>query len=145
MEWFAEARVTLREADLQRYLGIDDLPGWCAAIERVLTCNGDRGRLSCVFGEHTVHREMIRGGVRFSLPSCEYALQWTVTAEATRPGVVRVHCSSNRREHDAAWIATLQGFLTAWQAGLEGWPARARLQRAGQAGVECEPSFSGFG
>jgi len=145
MEWFAEARVNLREADLQRYLGIDALPEWCAAIEQVLACKGDKGRLRCVFGEHSVRREMIRGGVRFTLPSSDYALQWTLTVEAGLPGLVRVHCTSNRREHTAAWTVTLQGFLAAWQAGLEGWPARARLKRARQTDVECGPSFSGFG
>lgn len=145
MEWFAEARVKLRDTDLQRRLCIDNLPEWCAAIPEVLACKGDKGRVHCVFGEQVVHREMIRGGVRFTLPLSECALQWTVTAGATGSGTVRVHCSSNCREHDAAWIATLQEFLTGWQAGLEAWPERERLKRAQQGDVECGPSFSGFG
>jgi len=145
MEWFAEAHVNLREADLQRQLGIDSLPQWCAGIEQVLSCKGDKGRVRCVFGEHNIHREMIRGGVRFTLPLSEHGLQWTVSAAAARPGVVRVHCSTHCRDHAADWIATLQGFLAGWTAGLEGWPQRARLKRGPQTEAECGPSFSGFG
>jgi len=145
MEWFTEAHVRLRETDLQRRLRIDNLPEWCAAIGEVLACKGDKGRVRCVFGEHKLHREMILDGVRFTLPLSGHALQWTVTATAGRPGAVRVHCSTNCREHDPAWIASLEEFLAGWKAGLEGWPQRERLKRAQQPEAECGPSFSGFG
>ena len=68
MECFVEARVSLRESDLQRQLRIETLPQWCDAIDEVLSCKGDKGRIRCVFGEQLVHREMIGSGVRFTLP-----------------------------------------------------------------------------
>jgi hypothetical protein len=145
MEWYAEARVKLRATDLQRQLRIDNLPEWCAAIQQVLFCRGDKGRVRCLFGEHSLHRELIRDGVRFTLPLAEHALQWTVSADAARPGAVQLHCSTHCQQHEAAWVAILHEFMGAWATGLEGWPERLRLHRLQQADVECGPSFSGFG
>ncbi len=100
--------MNLRATDLQRQLRIDTLPQWCDGVEEVLSCKGDKGRVRSVFGEQPVHREMIGAGVRFSLPLSGHALQWALTADAARPGTVLVHSTTNRRKHDAAWIATLE-------------------------------------
>ena len=80
MEFYATAPVRLRAEDLQRHLRIDTLPQWCASIDKVLAHEGDRGNIYSVWGEFRIRREVIRDGVRFSLPGCPNARQWTVTA-----------------------------------------------------------------
>jgi hypothetical protein len=79
MEFFATADVRASVADLQRRLTIGDLSHWCASISEVFSDVGAYGEIYCVWGQFRVNREMIRDGVRFTLPGCPNALQWTVT------------------------------------------------------------------
>ncbi|PKM42683.1 MAG: hypothetical protein CVV05_16945 [Gammaproteobacteria bacterium HGW-Gammaproteobacteria-1] len=117
MEFFATTAVRLRAEDLQRHLRIDNLPQWCASIDKVLSHEGDRGDIYCVWGEMRVRRDVIRDGVRFMLPACINAVQWTVTAEGS--GGVTVHCTSNRPDHEADFVESLEQFVADWKSGLE--------------------------
>lgn len=116
MEFFATSAVKLRAEELQRHVRIDNLPLWCASIDKVLSHEGERGDIYCIWGEFRVRREIIRQGVRFSLPGCINALQWTVTMEEDG---VRVHCTTNRVEHEADFAESLQQFADDWREGLD--------------------------
>ncbi len=120
MEFFATARVGTDPGTLQEELTIERLPEWCASIDTVLEGSGDRGRVYCVWGEFVVTRELIRGGLRFTLPGCPNALAWTVTTGfPPDPDAVVVHCTINRREHDPDFIETIEAFVDDWREGLE--------------------------
>ena len=67
MEFFRFLDST-RPAEWLGQIGIGDLPACCASIDRVLSVQGDRGVIYCLWGEFEVRREVIRNGVRFSLP-----------------------------------------------------------------------------
>jgi hypothetical protein len=43
MEIEAKAQVRITEADLQRYIDVNNLPEWCGAIEEVVSHQGSRG------------------------------------------------------------------------------------------------------
>jgi hypothetical protein len=131
MEFFAEARADWTVAALQARLRISDLPRWCASIQTVFADAGEAGEVYCVWGRFRVRREPIRNGLRFTLPDCPNALQWTVTV--VEPGRVRVHCTIDRTEHDPDFVESIAGFVEDWRAGLEragasgrGGPARGR-------------------
>ena len=115
MEFFASAPVRLRAEDLQRHLRIDNLPQWCASIDKVLSHEGDRGDIYCTWGEMRIRRDVIRDGVRFTLPACVNAVQWTITAD----NGVTVHCTSNRPTHDPDFVESLEQFVADWKSGLE--------------------------
>ena len=135
MEFFATADIQVRAAELQKNLCVGNLPQWCASIERVLENQGDRGSIYCIWGEFRVHRELIRDGVRFSLPTCPNGLQWTVSVENSAPaGKASVHCTINRREHAPDFIESVERFMADWKSGLEGSPRHA----GGQAPKPCE-------
>lgn len=120
MEFFAIADVASDEACLQRRLDIPALPRLCASIDTVLAHAGDTGRIYCLWGEFTVRREPVRGGVRFTLPECPNALAWTVTTGfAPAPEQVVVHCTINRTEHAADFIESIEMFVADWRQGLE--------------------------
>ncbi len=142
MEFFTEARVQMSAADIQRHVAIANLNQWCASIDKVLKSDGEKGEIYCVWGQFRIDRELIRNGVRFTLPSCLNGIQWTVTAE--RPGQVQVHCTINRREQEPEFVETLEAFVADWQAGLEGWPVRRAGQRP-KGCVSCGDSYGGFG
>lgn len=142
MEFYATARLPFTANELQRYLRIDNLPVWCASIETVLSHQGERGRIYCLWGEFAIHQEILRDGVRFTLPGCPNALQWTVTAEAdTHPGQVVVHCTINRQQHAPEFVESLEQFVADWKAGLEDWQARLRELAVERAPADCAPWY----
>ena len=120
MEFFATASISASVNDLQRRMTISDLPRWCVSIQTVLSDEGSRGEIYCVWGEFRVHREQIRDGVRFTLPGCPNALQWTVTTgQLPNPQHCVIHLTINRTEHDQDFIDSNQQFVDDWKAGLE--------------------------
>lgn len=123
MEFFATANIPASVTDLQQRLTIGDLPRWCASIQTVLTDEGTRGDIYCVWGEFRVHLEQIRDGVRFSLLGCPNALQWTVTTgQSPDPQRTVIHLTINRTEHDQDFIESNQQLVDDWKVGLEsGW------------------------
>ena len=120
MEFFATTTIPASVEDLQRRLTIGDLPRWCASIEKVLSDEKTRGEIYCVWGTFHANREELRQGVRFSLPHCPNAMQWTVTTgHAPDPQRTAIHATINRAEHDADFIDSIRQFVDDWKAGLE--------------------------
>ena len=120
MEFFATTIIPASAADLQRRLTISELPNWCASIEQVLSDEMSSGEIYCVWGTFHTHREILRSGVRFSLPGCPYAFQWTVTTgHLPNPRHTVIHLTINGTEHDQDFIDSIQQFVDDWKAGLE--------------------------
>ncbi|MEJ2181210.1 MAG: indole-3-glycerol phosphate synthase [Gammaproteobacteria bacterium] len=142
MEFFAYADAHMSATDLQRYIRIQSLSEWCASIEKVVSHSAERGVITLPWGEYSVHQEVIRDGIHFSLPGCGNAMQWTITAEPkVKGGLVTVHCTVNKSELESAYQAQLQKFVADWKIGLEsGWQ---RIQQAlnSKPKVECAPWY----
>lgn len=120
MEFFATVIIPASAAELQRRLTIGELPRWCASIEKVLGDAGSSGEIYCVWGTFRTCREDLRNGVRFSLPGCPNALQWTVTTgHLPDPGHTVVHLTINRSEQDQDFLDSIRQFVADWKAGLE--------------------------
>ena len=120
MEFFATAVIPASAADLQRRLTISELPRRCASIEKVLSDAKSSGEIFCVWGTFRIHREELRDGVRFSLPGCPNALQWSVTTgQLPDPAHTVVHVTINRTEHDQDFVDSIRQFVDDWKTGLE--------------------------
>lgn len=120
MEFYATTVISASAADLHRRITICSLPDWCASIEKVLDDAKSSGEIFCVWGTFSIHREEMRDGVRFSLPGCANALQWTVTTgQPPIPQQTVIHATINRREQDQDFIDSIQQFVDDWKAGLE--------------------------
>lgn len=120
MEFFATTTISASAADLQRRLTISELPRWCASIEKVLSDATSSGEIYCVWGTFNVNREDLRSGVRFSLPSCPHAFQWTVsTGHQPDPQHTVIHLTINGTGHDQDFIDSIQQFVADWKTGLE--------------------------
>ncbi|WP_303908907.1 hypothetical protein [Thiohalomonas denitrificans] len=138
MEFIARASTLMRDADLQRYVRINNLPDWCASIDKVIASQGEKGEIYSLWGQFRIHREMIRDGVRFTLPSCPNALQWTVTADLNGSKEVVIHCTINREEHDPDFIESIEHFVADWKAGIEAGKGRPQATRTPG---RCEPWY----
>jgi len=120
MEFFATTLIPASVADLQRRLTIGELPRWCASIEEVLSDAETRGEIYCVWGAFHAQREVLRQGVRFSLPDCPNALQWTVTTgHPAQPRHTTIHATIDRAEHEQDFIDSIRQFVADWKTGLE--------------------------
>ena len=101
MEFFALAQCPLTATQIQDTLRGQQLAAWCATINRVLHWEDEQGEIYSLWGQFRVRREVIRGGVRFTLPDCPNALAWTLTVappavgREASPGI-QVHCTINR-------------------------------------------------
>ncbi len=120
MEFFATTTIPASAADLQRRLTIGELPLWCASIEKVLSDAKTSGEIYCVWGTFHTNREDVNGGVRFTLPGCPNAFQWTVTTgQQPNPQHTVIHVTINRSAHDQDFIDSIQQFVAEWKNGLE--------------------------
>lgn len=120
MEFFTTAAIHTSALELQRRLSIRELPRWCASVSEVFSDEGACGEIYCVWGRFRVHREDIRDGVRFTLPGCPNALQWTVTTgQPPEPNKVVIHLTINRSEHDPDFVDSNRQFVADWREGLE--------------------------
>lgn len=143
MEFFTRALSRLSSSDLQQQIRIDNLPGWCGAIEQSSADSSERGNIYCLWGEFKIHREIIRDGIRFSLPGCPNALQWTLTADRERPDEIGLHLTINQPRIDTDFHQSINDFLAAWKAGLE-YRAKNPPPPKAPTGEES-PMFGGFG
>jgi hypothetical protein len=120
MEFLATTTIQASAEDLHHRLTIAELPRWCASIEKVLSDTNASGEIFCVWGTFHANRELMRNGVRFSLPDCPNAFQWTVTTgHQPNPQHTFIHATINRAEQDQDFVDSLQKFVDDWKAGLE--------------------------
>ena len=106
---------------LQQALCISRLPEYCQSIYEVMHDDGDHGEVNCLWGVFVVHRELIKGGIRFTLPGCPNNLAWTVTTACSpKPELTDIHCTIRQPEPDADpdFRESIDEFMDDWEAGL---------------------------
>ena len=146
MERFVTVNANLPANELQRHIRADNLRDWCAAPLLQGCGNADDGEMDSVDGWAGigVHREVIRNGLRFTVPGSAHALQWTLTTGA-RPGTVQVHCTLNVAAADTATTVALERFMADWRDGLEAGARRVQHQRDAKNAAVCEDCPPWFG
>ena len=125
---------------IQRTIQISNLAEMCSSVDKVINQQGDRGEIYCIWGEFKVHRELIRQGVRFTLPGCPNAVQWTITAAVDEPGCVRIHGTIDRPQHDPDFVDSLQQFVDDFKQALESGKA-AGCKVSARPAADCLPIF----
>lgn len=146
MEFFAIADKKTTQEEIQQMCTIEALPLYCASIESASNVRGDEGVIFCIWGRFIVRREKINGGVRFTMPECPNAFQWTVTTGfPPAPDKIVVHGTVNRTEHDPDFVESMEEFFAYWKQGLEcHWKAAAsRKLNVGKPTPVRLPMFSG--
>ncbi len=120
MEFFAQIDKLVSPERLQQEVDIQDIPRFCSFVSEIRPNEQGGPEMISFWGVHTVQRERIKGGVRFTLPGCPNVLSWTITTGLPpNPEVVVLHCVINRSEHDPDFIESIEGFVDDWKTGLE--------------------------
>lgn len=141
MEFYATARAAAPASFLQRHVTVGNLARLCASISEVLADEGERGEVYCSWGQFRVHRLVLHDGVRFSMPACESALQWSVTAARRDTGCVLVHLTVNQAEVDPDFAEVLGQFVEDWRQGLEQRLTELRAAAAPKPGLPSMPWY----
>ena len=142
MEFFVKVPLEMSIIGIQRYINLKDLTKWCASISKATMREGHESEVECLWGHLHIHRELIKFGVRFSLPDEPHALQWTITTVDDKE--VMLHCTINCQQCDPEFIGSLETFIADWQKGIETWPQR-RDQLSNKSCINCGETFGGFG
>ncbi len=76
-------------------------------------------QIGCIWGEFTIRRDEIKGGIRYSMLDCPNALAWTITTgyPPARNKIV-IHLTINRQRKQQQFIDEITEFLDGWEEGL---------------------------
>lgn len=119
MEYFKIVDINSTEKILQEKLSLANLELSCESIFAL-----DEGEDICsiggMWGDFTLRRDQIMGGVRFSMLDCPNALAWTITTgyPPARDKVV-IHLTINRQRKQDEFVQEIKQFLEDLQVGLQ--------------------------
>ena len=119
MEYFKIVEAKSTEKELHQKLSLANLELFCESIFPM-----DHGEEICsiggMWGDFTLRRDQIMGGVRFSMLDCPNALAWTITTgyPPARDKVV-VHLTINRERKQEEFVKEIKQFLEDLQEGLQ--------------------------
>ncbi len=118
MEFFKIVDSKISETDIYKNLTLKNLEFFCESIFALE--NGDEVcKTGGMWGEFTLRRDEIMGGVRFSMTDCPNALAWTITTgyPPAREKLV-IHLTINRQQKQDEFIQEIHEFLEDLERGL---------------------------
>ena len=112
MEFFRKIDVSTDQQGIintGQFKNLDRLSSQLFLLE---TLNEHQAAIGSLWGEFTLTRQEIKGGLRFSLLECPNALTWTITAGYDpAPDSIVVHLTINRTQKDQEFLEEIQEFL----------------------------------
>lgn len=112
MEFFRIVQIHTDEHTIQEKLTLDNLESISNEIFIIGDQSSSKANIGGLWGEFTLTRSEIRGGVRFALMECPNALAWTVTTGFDpAPDSIVIHLTINRQQKDASFLVEVQEFL----------------------------------
>lgn len=112
MEFFRKIDVNTDEQGIKNTGQFKNLERISAQLFLLETINEHQAGIGSLWGEFTLTRQEIKGGLRFSLLECPNALAWTITTGyEPAPDSVMVHLTINRTEKDQEFLEEIKDFL----------------------------------
>lgn len=112
MEFFRIIKVKTQEQKIQDVLTLEKLDLMSHDIFVIGDHDKTEAAIGGIWGEFTLTRSEIRGGLRFALLECPNALAWTITTGFDPdPEAVIIHLTINRQEQKEAFIEEIETFL----------------------------------
>ena len=112
MEFFRFVNVKTSEGHLQKSLTLNNLDKISTEIFNLEVPSERVSSIGGIWGEFTLSRTKIKGGIRFALLECPNALCWTITT-GFPPELesVVIHLTINRQQKNQAFIEEIEEFL----------------------------------
>ncbi|HKL36904.1 MAG TPA: hypothetical protein VJ899_11490 [Salegentibacter sp.] len=112
MEYFRIIKSETTEQGLQSQLKLSNLDNISTEIFNLVAPGEKEASIGGIWGEFTLTRSEIKGGVRFALIECPNALCWTVTTGyPPEPESIVVHLTINRKEKGEEFVEEITDFL----------------------------------
>ena len=112
MEYFRKIKTSTTEQNLQNQLRLSNLENITSEIFSLEEPFGNEAQIGGLWGEFTLSRSEIKGGVRFALLECPNALCWTVTTgyPPDRESII-IHLTINRQEKRKEFVEEISDLL----------------------------------
>lgn len=112
MEFFRKITLKTTEQQIQKSLTLNNLSEISAEIFNLNEPNVQVANIGGIWGEFTLIRSEIRGGIRFALLECPNALCWTITA-GFPPDTesVIIHLTINQQKRNQDFVEEIEAFL----------------------------------
>ncbi len=112
MEYFRIIKAKTTEESIQRQLTPRNLDDISTEIFNLDEPSEKEANIGGIWGEFTLRRHEIKGGIRFSLIECPNALCWTITTGyPPDPEAIIIHLTINRLEISTEFIEEITDFL----------------------------------
>ena len=112
MEFFRFIKVKTQDQTIQNELTIDNLELISNEIFVIGDQNKREAEIGGIWGEFTLTRDIIRGGLRFALVECPNALTWTITTgKYSESDAIVIHLTINRQQINESFIEEINEFL----------------------------------
>ena len=120
MEFFKIVNARRTEEQIQEELRLDNLEAFTNLLFTIGEKEEGKALIGGLWGEFSLSREKIRGGLRFALLECPNALCWTVTTgNPPAPEAMVLHLTINRKEKEQEFLEEIEEFLNDQVACLE--------------------------
>ncbi len=112
MEFFRTIHIRTEEKKIKNTLDFYGLELMSSELFLLEVINDSQAKIGSLWGEFTLMRQVIKGGIRFSLLECPNALTWTITTGyEPAPDALIVHLTINRLEKDQEFLKEINEFL----------------------------------
>ena len=112
MEFFRVIEVKSQESEIQKRFDFHNLESMSNELFLLEIINKNEAHIGSLWGEFTLQRTVIKGGLRFALLECPNALVWTITIGYDNDeGYVMIHATINRKEKNQEFIDEIEEFL----------------------------------
>lgn len=112
MEFFRTINISTDEQKIKNTLVFEGLELMSSELILLEALNDSKAKIGSLWGEFTLARQDIKGGLRFSLLECPNALTWTITTGyEPAPEAIIIHLTINRIEKDQEFLEEINEFL----------------------------------
>ena len=112
MEYFRIITIKTTAQNIQSQLTLTNLDAISTEIFNLETPNQETSNIGGLWGEFTLSRSLINGGVRFALIECPNALCWTITTGfPPNPNAIIIHLTINRQNITSDFNEEINEFL----------------------------------
>lgn len=112
MEYFRIVEVKTTELQIQQKLGLSNLEEISNLLFNLETPTENQASIGGLWGEFTLTRNAIRGGLRFALVECPNAVCWTITTGyPPESEAIVIHLTINRQQISQEFTEEIEEFL----------------------------------
>ena len=112
MEYFRIIKMKTTEGHIQKYLELNNLDEISTEIFNLDVPGEEVSNIGGIWGEFSLSRSKIKGGIRFALLECPNALCWTITTGfPPEPESIVIHLTINRQQTNQEFVEEIGEFL----------------------------------